>query len=313
MYIKKCENNTFSLSSSHTNENKENCLPNEEITDRLNGAFMNILHTDYDINIKDPNKIMKPYLNNRIGQLTDFGFKNYYYEINDVVINTDNNVFLNNNIEEKGYKFSALRESMQFWREHPIIPNTFTQINFICPGDTKIYTRIYHKLLKVITQIGGFSNGIIFSAQIIMFLYSSNIILWHCIFIVLSNHEIKDKLNENNGANHVSQNYSNNFKSSSINKINIERDSNINNLNNFNDIRRKSKTIRIGRKNSNIDLNDNGNDIDNFNNEKNLKNNNYEDKKKEIDDNNGLGKKNLFSKDYDNKKKIRRKFTIKNK
>ena len=43
-------------------------------------------------------------------------------------------------------------------------------------------------------EIGGFSNGIIFSTQLILYLYSNNIILWHCIFSVISSDEIKERL-----------------------------------------------------------------------------------------------------------------------
>ena len=68
---------------------------------------------------------------------------------------------------------------------------------FITSGNTQIYSRNYRKLLDVIVQIGGFFNGIIYSAYFILYLYSKNIILWHCISSVISDNEIKDKLDKN--------------------------------------------------------------------------------------------------------------------
>ena len=156
---------------------------------------MNVIHTDNDINIQSKDNVIQPFLKNNIYQITLGAFKNFDFDINHLKVSTDRNLIFSSFEEEIGYKFAPSKETILFWDDHPIIPGAFAQFNFFTSGNSQFYTRIFAKLLELITEVGGFTNGIIFSAQIILFLYSSNIILWHCIFIVLANKEIKERLN----------------------------------------------------------------------------------------------------------------------
>ena len=129
-------------------------------------------------------------------QLSTTVFKSYYTEIKEIRVNTDKNLIFDNLEEIRSYKFATTRESADHRTSHQF-PGTFSQMLFITSGNTQIYYRTYRKLFDVISQIGGFSNGIIFFANILLYFYSKNIILWHCISSVISDNEIKDKLDKN--------------------------------------------------------------------------------------------------------------------
>jgi hypothetical protein len=67
-------------------------------------------------------------------------------------------------------------------------------MSIIANTKTENYRRSYKKLFDIFVQIGGFSNGIIFIAYLILNLYSCNIILWHCISTLISPEEIKENI-----------------------------------------------------------------------------------------------------------------------
>lgn len=63
-------------------------------------------------------------------------------------------------------------------------------MTFIPSRNAQIYYRNYRKIIDVIIQIGGFLNGTVYAATIILNIYSSNKILWQCIY-----NELKKRLN----------------------------------------------------------------------------------------------------------------------
>ena len=98
--------------------------------------------------------------------------------------------------ETKSYKFINTRESVDTRKFH-IFPGTFSQMLFITTGNTQIHKRSYKKLFDVIVQIGGFFNGIIYVAYFLNFLYSKNMIVWHCVTSLISTNEISENLDTN--------------------------------------------------------------------------------------------------------------------
>ena len=88
------------------------------------------------------------------------------------------------------------REEVDLRPDHALFPGTFSQMTFITSGNTEIYFRDYKKLFDVIVQIGGFSNGIIYSATILLYFYSNNIILWKCIYGLISSKELGEILDK---------------------------------------------------------------------------------------------------------------------
>jgi len=140
-------------------------------------------------------------------------FKNYYREISEVRLKTDNNLIFSSYEERRSYKFSQMRETADLRKDHNLFPGTFSQMTFITSGNTIIYLRNYRKLFDLITRIGGFLNGIIYSTQIILFFYSENIILWKCISSIISTDEVNERLGLNNirkNSNNVISIYDNN-------------------------------------------------------------------------------------------------------
>lgn len=109
-------------------------------------------------------------------------------------LNSDNNLIFSSNEEIKTYKFSQSREEVDLRKENALFPGTFSQMNIFANSKTEMYTRSYRKLFGVIAQIGGFTNGIIFTASMILYIYSQNIILWHCISTIISPKEIENNL-----------------------------------------------------------------------------------------------------------------------
>lgn len=197
VYLEKCTNST---------SNNFTCLPEDQIESELNGSFLNVIATDNDLKFDNLNNPIKPFTKSSPHQLSTTVYKKYFQEINQIIVKTDNNILFNSYSVQKAYKFSNKYESVDNRAGSLLYPRSFAQYNLLPSGYSKIYSRTYVKLLKVITQIGGFSNGMIFGAQIILFIYSSNIILWHCIFIILSNFEINQFLNSNNKVNSLVNN-----------------------------------------------------------------------------------------------------------
>lgn len=121
-------------------------------------------------------------------------FKFYIREMSEVRIKTDNGIVFNSEEETKNYKFSQKREEVDMRKEHANVPGTFSQMNFIANGNTQIYERKIKKFFEIIVTIGGFANGIIYSAYVILFLYSKNMIVWNCIEANFSQNEINQNV-----------------------------------------------------------------------------------------------------------------------
>ena len=105
-------------------------------------------------------------------------------------LKTDNYLFFSLNEDIKTYRFLQSREEVDLRKDHINVPGSFSQMNFFSNTKTEIYTRKQRKFFEVIAKIGGFSSGIIF-ASAILYIYSENLILWHCIFTLISSNEIK--------------------------------------------------------------------------------------------------------------------------
>ena len=157
---------------------------------------------DNDIKITDNKKPFKPFLKSETVPLSTSIFKSYIREMSEIRLNSDNSLLFPYYEETKTYKFTQKREEVDLRKEHANVPGTYSQMNFFANTNTVIYNRSYRKLFEVISQIGGFSNGIIYSAYIILYLYSRNIILWSCIASIISPKEINKSLgNVNNKSN----------------------------------------------------------------------------------------------------------------
>lgn len=80
--------------------------------------------------------------------------------------------------------------------EHDLIPGAFSKMTFLTSGKTQIYYRTYQKFFEIITQIGGFVNGIIYFTTIILYICSNNLIMWQCIFNSISANELEQRLSK---------------------------------------------------------------------------------------------------------------------
>lgn len=158
---------------------------------------MSVSVIDNDIKLDDANEFIKPFLKTSSLGLSTTLFKVYTMEIAETRIQTDKSLFFTKEIEEtKTYSFLETRESVDLRKEHSLFPGTFSQINFVTSGKTQIYSRKYKKLFEIIIQIGGFFNGILYFTWFILYIYSKNIILWHCISSIISYKDIREKIDK---------------------------------------------------------------------------------------------------------------------
>ena len=149
---------------------------------------------DNDIRLNDNKKPFKPFLKSETVPLSTSIFKSYIREMSEIRLNSDDSLLFPNYEETKTYIFTQKREEVDMRKEHANVPGTYSQMNFFANTNTLVYYRSYRKLFEVISQIGGFSNGIIYSAYIILYLYSRNKILWSCIASIISPKEINENL-----------------------------------------------------------------------------------------------------------------------
>ena len=119
-------------------------------------------------------------------------FKRIFRWISEVKILTDKSLVFSNFQEIKTFKFLDLLDSTELNKEM----ERLAEISLIVSGNTQLYYRSYKKLFDVISNIGGFYNGIIHIVYIILHLYSKNTIIWHCISSIMSEQEISDCLNK---------------------------------------------------------------------------------------------------------------------
>jgi len=178
---------------------------------------------DNNIKITDNKKPFKPFLKSETSPLSTSIFKSYIREMSEIILNSDNSLLFPYYEETKTYIFTQKREEVDMRKEHANVPGTYSQMNFFANTNTVIYNRSYRKLFEVISQIGGFSNGIIYSAYIILYLYSRNKILWSCIASIISPKEINEEMgNINNKLNNeiIHSKFFNRKKENRINLIN---------------------------------------------------------------------------------------------
>jgi len=149
---------------------------------------------DNDITLNDNKKPFKPFLKSEIVPLSTSIFKSYIREMSEIILNSDDSLLFPYYEETKTYIFTQKREEVDMRKEHANVPGAYSQMNFFANTNTLVYNRSYRKFFEVVVQIGGFSNGIIYSAYIILYLYSRNIILWSCIASIISPKEINENL-----------------------------------------------------------------------------------------------------------------------
>ena len=131
-------------------------------------------------------------------------------------------------------------------------------MTFYNSGNTEIYERNYKKLFEVIAQIGGFANGVFFSAYVILYWYTSNIIFWKSVLSILSPEEIKLSIKNENIRNIQVEFNSNIIQAEKVNigrnqGVGVERDLGV------------GENIVVLRSNGNI-FNNNPNENNNNNN-----------------------------------------------
>jgi len=260
VYFQKCTNSS--------NNNTTNCYPDDFIEETLKTIYVSTTVSDNDVKLDDVNDPFKGFYNNYITQLTTSVFKNHIREMSEVRIFSDKNLIFGSYEEKKSFKITRQREEVDLRSDHQIFPGTFNQMTFITSGNTLIYYRDYRKLFDIIVRIGGFFNGIIYIAYIILYLYSKNLILWHCISSTISTNELEERLTKPIKINNSNNNSNNNFNyNDNNNKNNFDlNDNNLNNNNNKNNIkhnifRRKSK--EEDELNNKANINNQINDISN--------------------------------------------------
>jgi len=186
VFLQRCVNSTF----------KNDCLPKEIIDEKLSNFFLIISYIDNDIKLDDPNDPFKPFLKHETFPLSNSVYKILKTKIADIRIKTDQNLIFNEYKETKNYKFQQFTESIDFRKDHSLFKGAFSHLTFETTGNTHKYTVIYKKILNVITDLGGFYNGIKFAATFVVYFYSNNIILWKYISSLISTEEIEENINK---------------------------------------------------------------------------------------------------------------------
>jgi hypothetical protein len=235
-----------------TELNKTDCYPKEIIDQRLSHAYIVRYGIDNDINLQNNQSPIIPFFMSEIFPLSTTIFKGYIREMSEIKIITDNDLLFSNYEEKKSFKFMQKREETDLRKEHGNVKECFSQMNFFANTKTEVYIRRYTKLFEVIGKIGGFSNGIIFTAYIILYIYSKNLILWNCISVLISSKEINQNIgiiekNSNNRELIISKIFNRGnqrdnrqiMENSEANNINANQPSNLhsNNNNNTNNLR----------------------------------------------------------------------------
>lgn len=144
--------------------------------------------------LDDHKKPFKPFPQGIISPLSTSVFKNHFREISEVRINSDTNLIFEGYNEEKSFHLTQMREEVDIRSDHALFPGTFNQMTFITSGNTKTYFRSYRKFIDIIVVFGGFFNGVVNFSYLILYIYSNNLILWECIYSVLSSKEIEDSM-----------------------------------------------------------------------------------------------------------------------
>ena len=223
---------------------------------------------EHDVKLDDIDQPFKPFLKNSMYQLSTSIFKSYYTEVQEIRINTDKSLIFTEMEETKSYKFINTRESVDTRKFH-IFPGTFSQMLFITTGNTQIHKRSYKKLFDVIVQIGGFFNGIIYVAYFLNFLYSKNMIVWHCVTSLISTNEISENLDTNPNfkklfeMDEISNSHRNKktkeerVKRNNFVRENSENQNNENNENNINVINENQNENKSENQNQNQNQNQN--------------------------------------------------------
>jgi len=150
--------------------------------------------SDYYFKLDDVNDPFKPFMNNIVVPLSASLYKNHIREMSEIRIKSDKSLVFESYEEEKKFKLTGTREIVDLRPDHALFPGTFNQLSIITTGNTQIYIRTYRKLFDIIVQIGGFFNGIIYTATVFLYLYSNNLILWNCIYNVISTNELEERL-----------------------------------------------------------------------------------------------------------------------
>jgi hypothetical protein len=185
VYFQKCLNTTY----------VKNCFPEEYIDEKLKNFHLTISYIDNEIKLDDPNNPFVPFINHNSFPMSSTIYKILTTQIGDLRLNTDTNLFFKQDSETKSYKFQATYETTDFRNELSIFPGTFSHLAFETTGNIHRYTRNYKKLFNVITDIGGFYNGVKFIATLVLYIYSSNKNLWHFISVILSSEQIDESIN----------------------------------------------------------------------------------------------------------------------
>ena len=174
--------------------NKKNCYPEEEIDKKLKVVNLNTNFFDHDIKLDDLNEPFKLFSHNDMSMLTSSLFKTQYRELSEARVYSDKNLIFGSYEEKKSYRLTQVREEVDLRTNYDIVPGTFSQMYFVANGNTQIYYRNYTKLFSIIVKIGGFFNGTIYTVTLILYIYSNNMILWHCILNTISEDELEERL-----------------------------------------------------------------------------------------------------------------------
>lgn len=224
--IQRCMNSTF----------KKDCFPQEVIEEKLTNFYFTIAYINNDIKLNDLNEPFKPFLEYQTTPLSISIYKSLTTEITDIRVKTDDNLIFYGQDEKKSYKILSTKESVDFKKEYPILKGVFSHFTFTTTGNQHIYDRTYKKVFNVVTDIGGFYNGIKFAAILILYIYSNNMILWHCIYLIFNESEINKNYEDGN------------FNNNSFNDLNVDEiNKNIinNNIINNNSINSRIRNIDI--------------------------------------------------------------------
>jgi hypothetical protein len=230
--------------------NKTDCYSDEVIEKKLYQVNMVSYTIDYDIKLNEINDPFKPFLKSEILFLTSSMYKIFVRELSEKRLKTDNSLLFSSYNEKNIYKFTQRREEIDLKKDNANFPGSFSQINFVANTNTEIIQRNYTKLFQVISEIGGFLNGIIFIAYLVLYMYSNNLILWNCIGVLISTKDIKDSIGLNEDKSHKHREIINsrifarsNLNGSNVNNIinqenaNIIPSSQLNIINNNNHLR----------------------------------------------------------------------------
>ena len=158
---------TFSFSRcKNSTQNNNSCMPDDEITHRLDGGYLGIFMTDKTIvatNYKQPAEI---YGKNIFSTVSPYYFNEVWCYMKHITVNTDKGLLMDMIYSEEHIAFENLRESIEYKTVE-----TFLNLIFRFSQTVEIYDRSYSRIQEIAADIGGIMKLALFVGDVIVYFF----------------------------------------------------------------------------------------------------------------------------------------------